>query len=201
VEEQLTTRVAEQVGASTLRARQSLWITQSFFFFAIAVCVAIYHGHHAYTDGISFYGVYPPTMPVLFAAYLTAAGGLWWTANLVVDTDAPAWMRPAIRWIAVGLVVLLATPYNQGPFLNWSHMVAGVSMAVPEVTIAVGLIRRRASFTSIAALAVLLGGGAMGAISLPTWHISLLLPGECLLELGFAWSLLEWTYLLRARAH
>jgi len=201
VEERLTTRVAERAGAHALRARQALWITQSFFFFALAVCVAIYHGHSAYTDGISFYGVYPPAMPVLFAGYLTAAGGLWWTANLVVGTDAPVWMRPGLRWIALGLVVLLATPYNQGTFLNWAHMVTGVSMAVPEVAIAVGLIRRRATFSSVAALTVLLTGGLLGALSLPNWHVSLLLPGECMLELGFGWSLLEWTYLLRARSN
>lgn len=196
MDEQRGTRVTEQIGSLAPRMRQGLWITQSFFFFALAVCVAIFHGHSAYNDGISFYGVYAPTMPILFAGYLTAAGGLWWTSTLVVRAGAPALMRLGLRVISVGLVVLLATPYNQGAFLNWAHMVAGVSMGVTEVFIALALVRRRRNLQSKAAFILLLLGGVMGAVSLPDWDVLLLLPGECLLELGFAWSLLEWTYAL-----
>jgi hypothetical protein len=196
VGEQLATPIDEAVGAHAQRARQTLWLTQSFFFVALAVCLAVYHGHVADNDGISYYGVYPPTMPVLFAGYLTAAGGLWWTSGVLVDAGAPTPLRAAMRVIAAGLVILLATPYNQGAFLNWAHMVTGVTIAVAQVLIAAALVWRRPNVMAIAALAVLLAGGALGAISLPDWHISLLLQGELLLEVGFAWGLIEWTYAL-----
>ncbi|MFI5036351.1 MAG: hypothetical protein ACHQFZ_09140 [Acidimicrobiales bacterium] len=199
MEDRLTTQVDDAVGGLAQRARQTLWFTQSFFFLALAVCWVIYHGHVAGTDGISYYGVYPPTMPMLFAGYLTAAGGLWLTSGLVVDAGAPALMRLAFRVIAVGMVVLLATPYNQGTFLNWAHMVTGVTIAATQVPIAVALVRRRPNLSSFGAFAVLLVGGVLGAISLPDWHIPLLLQGECLLEVGFAWSLIEWTYELGSR--
>jgi hypothetical protein len=198
VEERLATRVDPAVGAVAQRARQTLWLTQSFFFLALVVCLAIYHGHQADTDGISYYGVYPPTMPVLFAGYLTAAGGLWLASAPMEDAGAPLLLRPGVRIISVGLVVLLATPYNQGAFLNWAHMITGVSIAGVQVLISTSLLWRRPSLRAMGAFTVLLAGGVVGAISLPDWHISLLLLGECLLEAGFAWSLIEWTYALGA---
>ncbi len=199
MEEQLTSALKEAVSTQSQRARQALWISQSVFFVALAVCLVIYHGHVAETDGISYYGVYAPTMPLLFAGYLTAAGGLWWSANLLVGARAPLLIRPALRILAVGLVVLLITPYNKGAFLNWAHMITGVTMALVQITLSFALVRRRPSFTSIAAALVLLTGGVMGALSLPDWHIALLLQGEILIELGFAWSLIEWTYALAPR--
>jgi hypothetical protein len=108
-------------------------------------------------------------------------------------------MRLGLRVIAVGLVVLLATPYNQGTFLNWAHMVTGVTIAVIQLLTSVALLVRRPTVMAIGAFTALLAGGVIAAISLPDWHISLLLSGECLLEVGFAWSLIEWTYSLGAR--
>ena len=108
-------------------------------------------------------------------------------------------MRPALRVLAVGLVVLLVTPYDQGAFLNWAHMITGVSMALVQIGLALALALRRATPRTIGAFVVLVTGGVLGALSLPDWHIALLLQGEILIELGFAWSLIEWTYALGAR--
>lgn len=199
MEEQLTSSLAEAVSTHSLRARQALWLTQSVFFLALGICLVIYHGHVADTDGISYYGVYPPTMPVLFVGYLSAAGGLWWTSGVLVEAGAPILWRPATRALAIGLVVLLVTPYNQGAFLNWAHMVTGVAMALIQIALSVSVVRRRANLMSIGALVVLFTGGVLGAISLPDWDISLLLQGEILLEIGFAWSLIESTYALGPR--
>lgn len=196
----LATRESVAVATEAARARQTLWVTQSCFFFALAVCLAIYHGHTADTDGISYYGVYLPTMPVLFAGYLTAAWGLWWSANSLVEAGAPGTLRPAMRLIAIGLAVLLVTPYDRGTFLNWAHMVTGVAMAVVQIAIALGVLARRPGPRTVGAFGLLLLGGVLAALSLPDWHISLLLAGECVLEVGFAWSLLEWTASLGGRA-
>ena len=35
-----------------------------------------------------------------------------------------------LRCLAVGLVLLLLTPYNKGTFFNWAHMSVGIVMAL-----------------------------------------------------------------------
>jgi hypothetical protein len=192
MKEQLTSTVSVAVSRAA-RVRQTLWLTQSAFFAMLAVCVIVYHGHTANTDGISYYGVYGPTIPVLFAGFLTAAWGLWWVSGPMVLAGAPDLLGPGLRVIAIGLVVLLVTPFDRGTFLNWAHMITGVVMALVQIALSVALIVRRANWASICAFVVLLAGGIMGALSLPDWHVSLLLAGECLLEVGFAWCLIEWT--------
>ncbi|MGH9020690.1 MAG: hypothetical protein ACRDV0_06680 [Acidimicrobiales bacterium] len=191
---QLATRSREGGPALAARARQTLIYTQAVFFCALAVCLVIKHGHVAETDGISFYGVYPPTMPALFTGYLVGAAGLWWTSGQFVAAGAPRWTLVAMRVIATGLVVLLATPYNPGTFLNWAHMSVGVTMGVAQVALVVDLLRRRRNPGLVTGACVGLFGGVLGAISLPDWHITLLLEGETLLEVGFAWCLIEWTH-------
>ena len=135
---EVAARARSSAVAPAVRARSALQLTQSFFFAALAICLLIAHGHVAETDGISYYGVHPPTMPALFLAYLVGAAGLWWTGAQLVAAGAPGWTLWALRYVAVGLVVLLATPYNQGTFFNWAHMSVGVAMAL-VAQIALGL--------------------------------------------------------------
>ena len=96
----------------------------------------------------------------------------------------------------MGLVVLLATPYNQGTFFNWAHMSVGVSMGAMQIVVVRELLARRRSPGAVTGTVVGIFGGLLAAISLPDWHIPLTLQGEVLLEAGFAWCLLEWTHAL-----
>lgn len=181
-----------------LRARSALQLTQGFFFSALAICLVFVHGHVAETDGISYYGVHPATMPAIFLGFGVGAAGLWWSGDQLAAAGAPPWVMWSMRYVAAGLVVLLATPYNQGTFLNWSHETVGVSMAGAQIVLTLGLLARRRAPGVVSAALVLLFGGVLGAIALPDWHIALLLQGEVLIEVGFAWILLEWTHALEA---
>lgn len=193
---EVAARARSSAVAPAVRARSALQLTQSFFFAALAICLLIAHGHVAETDGISYYGVHPPTMPALFLAYLVGAAGLWWTSAQLVAAGAPRWTLWALRYVAVGLVVLLATPYNQGTFFNWAHMSVGVSMGAMQIVVVRELLARRRSPGAVTGTVVGIFGGLLAAISLPDWHIPLTLQGEVLLEAGFAWCLLEWTHAL-----
>lgn len=187
-----------RVGAAVLvRARTWLVTTQAIFFGALVVCVVMAHGPTAQNDGISFYGVHAPTMPLLIPAYLIAGAGLWRIANPVVAAGAPHAMGTGLRWISVGLVALLVTPYNGGTFLNWAHMTVGVMMAVVQLAVAAWLLGRERSAAAAAAFTVQLAGGIVAALSLPDWHVRLLLVGEIFFEIGFAWCLLEMVASLR----
>jgi len=199
VRELLAARRTDGLESAVARARQTLLITQSIFFLALAVCLLINHGHVAANDGISYYGVYVPTMPILFTGYFAAAAGLWWTSTYFTAAGAPPFTRAAFRAIAIGLIVLLATPYNQGAFLNWTHMTVGVSMALLQLGSSILLLRRWRTVGSTLGFSTQLAGGVLGALSLPNWHFTWLLQSECLFELGFGWCLLEWTFALRSR--
>lgn len=173
------------------RARRVLVVSQSVFFASLGACLVIKHGPVARVDGISFYGVYPPTMPLLFTGYLTAAAGLWRVGALAVDAGESPTLRLALGVVAVGLVVLLATPYNQGTFLNWTHMSVGVTMALVQLGVTYTVMTRAPSPRTIGAFGVVLAGGIVAAASLPDWDFRYLLHGEVAFEVGFGWCLFE----------
>jgi hypothetical protein len=137
--------VAAQEEPVALQARHLLVLTQAVFFCVLVVCFFINHGSTAQADGISFYGVYAPTIELLIVGFSVAAVGLWRTAWYFAQSDAPAFSVVGLRIIAVELFVLLLTPYNKGTFFNWAHMVTGVSMSLIQLGIVYLLLQRRRS--------------------------------------------------------
>ena len=185
--------------STTSRARGylvSLAATQAIFFTLLAGCVAIDHSEVARADGVSFYGVYHRTIPILGLAFVVAAWGLWRAAANYAILDAPALTVYGVRAVALGLFVVIATPFNQGTFLNWTHMTAGVAVALVQAAITIALVRTAASAASWSALVVQIVGGLLAAFSLPTWHFPYLLEGEVIYQVGFAASLLIWMVVL-----
>jgi hypothetical protein len=182
------------------QTRHILLVTQSLFFLALAWCLILNHSATAESDGISFYGVYHETVALLIGGYAVAFVGLWKTSTHFRAADVPALTWVGLRAIAILLFVLLATPYNRGAFLNWTHMAAGVLGALVQLEVALQLVRESRSWRTVTGLAVLLLGGVIAAASLPDWHFEYLLQGEIVFQLGFAWCLIEWTYALADRA-
>jgi hypothetical protein len=104
-----------------------------------------------------------------------------------------------LRFLALGLILLLLTPYNKGTFFNWAHMSVGVVTALVQLAIATQLMVRYRSWQAVSAFYVQLFGGVWAGASLPDWRFSYLLVGELIFELGFSWTLIEWTYALYSR--
>ncbi len=166
--------------------------TQSVFFAALVVCVAINASETAQNDGISFYGVYGPTIALVVVGYATAGIGLWRVAGWLARHGAPGVLFVGARVVALGLGLLLVTPYDEGAFLNWSHMTVGVAVALMQLASSVALLRRRRAWPVRLVFAVQLAGGVIAAASLPDWHFPMLLRGESLYALGYALSLYIW---------
>ena len=141
------------------QTRHLLLVTQLLFFFSLAWCLILNHSQTAENDGISFYGVYHQTVPLLIGGYGVAFVGLWRTSTHFKSAGVPTLTWVGLRVIAVLLFVLLATPFNQGAFLDWTHMVAGVLGAIFQLEVALQLVRESRSFRTVLGLAVLLIGG------------------------------------------
>jgi hypothetical protein len=176
----------------------SLAVTQVIFFTLLAWCVAIDHSETAQVDGVSFYGVYHRTIVLLGLAFLVGAWGLWRAAGHYASLGAPALAVYGVRVVALGLFVVIATPFNQGTFLNWTHMTAGVAMALVQGGITIALVRRSSRLASWSAFCVQLFGGLLAALSLPDWHFPYMLVGEVFYQVGFAVALLTWMVVLIA---
>ena len=186
------------ISDTQVRARRVVARTQTFFFVLLTCCVLIDHSRVAQRDGISFYGVHAPTLALAFSAYGAPSVGFWRCGRLFYDATSDWWVLVELRVVAVVLIVLLATPYNRGTLLNWLHMIAGVVGALTQLATAGHLVPRAATTSSRAALAVMLFGGVVAALSLPDRHFVCLLEGEIILEVGFAWSLWEWSKVVSA---
>jgi hypothetical protein len=190
------TLTQERVG---INARHVLVMTQSLFFSSLLICFVINHTPTAELDGISFYGVYGPTILILIAGFTIAAAGLWRTAQYFALTGAPVFSVVGLRILSLGLFALLLSPYNQGTFLNWAHMVTGVTMSLIQLGIVILILRMRRSAVSLTGFAIQLLGGVIGALSLPDWSFNYLLQGETLFEIGFGLCLIQWTYEIQSR--
>jgi len=186
------------------RAVRLLLTTQAFFFVALAWCVLLVHNHDAQSAGISYYGSHHGTVVYAIVGYVAAAIGIWRASSLFQASGAEflVWFR--LRVVAVMLILLLVTPYDEGVFLNWTHMSAGVIGALFQLAISITFIRRLGTLSSRIGFAVQLLGGVLGALSLPDWRFQYLLNAEIVFELGFCWCLLEGTRMLarsEAAAH
>lgn len=181
------------------KARHVLLVTQLFFFSVLAICYFINHSATAEADGISFYGVYHVTIPLLVPAFLGSSYGLWRTSTYFASSDAPPLTVVGLRLLCVALIALLVTPFNKGTFLNWTHMTIGVIAALVELSICLLLLVQHRSPRSLAAFSLALVGGVLAAVSLPDWSFSYLLQGQTIFEIGVGWCLIEWTYALHGR--
>ncbi|MGC8498440.1 MAG: hypothetical protein ACP5OV_02940 [Acidimicrobiales bacterium] len=166
--------------------------TQGVFFAALAVCVLFNSSFSAQNDGISFYGVYGPTIALVVVGYASAAVGLWRVGEWFARHGGPAVLFLGARVVAVGLMLLLVTPYDQGAFLNWSHMTVGVVVALVQLASTLALLRRGAARRRVLLFSLQLAGGIVAAASLPDWHFPMLLEGESVYALAYALSLYAW---------
>jgi ABC-type multidrug transport system fused ATPase/permease subunit len=187
-----TCDTAPLVASERRDARRVLGASQGFFFASLILCVFVDHGLAARNDGISFYGVFHRTVVILITGFAAAAVGLWRTATYYASLAAPSLLIVGVRAVAVGLFLLLVTPYDAGPFLNWSHMTVGTVMALVQLALTTALVRRQRSVGSVVAWVVQLAAGVVAALSLPDWHFPNLLLGESFFEVGFGISLFVW---------
>ncbi len=184
-----TLRATDQQVLDQDRITRVLVVTQVVFFATVALCVAINHSEMAQNDGISFYGVYHPTIAILCVGYVAASVGLWRIAHYLKRSSLSPVSVVSLRLVALGLFALLLTPYDEGTFLNWSHMSVGVLVALLQLELALQFLRHRPSSRGVSAFSVQLVGGLLCAASLPDWHFAYLLPGEIVFQIGFAGSL------------
>lgn len=176
----------------TSRPLRSLAVTQVVFFALLAWCVGIDHSRVVQMDGISFYGVFHRTVIQLGIAFVVAAWGLWRAAGHYLALGAPAWMAFGVRVVALSLFVVIATPFNQGTLLNWTHMSAGVAMALVQGAITLALLQRTTRPAALIAFVVQLAGGLVAFASLPDWRFAYLLQGEIAYQVGFSMALVVW---------
>ncbi|HUY42987.1 MAG TPA: hypothetical protein VMU98_04400 [Acidimicrobiales bacterium] len=185
-------------GNQEIAARRVVARTQTLFFVILFGCVLVSHSPVAQRDGISFYAVNARTIALAFVGYLVAAVGLWRLSQIFLAVNEERLVWSALRVVAIMLVVLLATPFNKGTFLNWAHMVAGAAGALAQLALGWRLGTRTREVKAWGALAAMLAGGVLAALSLPDWRFTALLEGEIILEIGFAWCVWEWTKVLAA---
>lgn len=174
--------------------RRILLVTQLAFFATLIACWIIAGGSKASTDGISYYGVYLPTLPIITTGYLLAGFGLWRTSTYFQKLEQPGVVVYGLRFIAVGVIGLLLTPYNANGLLNVLHTILGVSGALTQVIMAIVLLRPLHSWRGWLAFAVQIGGGLVAFAALPDWKFGYLLQGETIFQIGFGWCLLELTF-------
>ena len=170
-------------------AQRVLVRTQLFLYAILGFCVHRNFSATAQSDGISFYGVTPATLPALSVGFLVAAGGLWYVGREFARRDASRWFVRGVYLEVVGLPLLLLTPFNQGAFFNWAHMTVGASMAVVSYALSLGILRQRVRPFFMAAVGLQGIGGVLSVCSLVPWGYHVLLQGEIILLVGFATTL------------
>ena len=174
--------------------RRLLLATQLAFFASLIICWMVAGGDRASANGISYYGVYLPTLPIIAAGYLSATVGLWRTATYFKYLDQVKMVVFGLRYIAIGLIGLLLVPYNVNGYFNLGHTLLGVSGALIQVTMAIVLLRPLHSWRGWLAFAVQIGGGLVAFAALPDWKFGYLLQGETIFQIGFGWCLIELTF-------
>ncbi len=198
----MTEPASERVAlAPTREVRRWMVATQAVFFAALVVCVLIDASYTAQNDGMSFYGVYGPTIALVVVGYGTASVGLWRVGQWFARHGGPAILFLGARVVAVGLILLLVTPYDEGTFLNWSHMTVGVAVALTQLASTIALLRRAATSRHVLIFSLQLAGGVVAAASLPDWHFPMLLAGESVYALGYALSLYAWVDVVAPLGH
>ena len=147
------------VEPSETEVRHFVLATQAFFFLAVSVCVFINHSAKAETSGISFYGVYHRTLAIIILGFCAGSFGLWRASTYLARAGLAHLTVLGLRFLALGLILLLLTPYNKGTFFNWTHMSVGVVTALVQLAIATQLMVRYRSWQAVSAFYVQLFGG------------------------------------------
>jgi hypothetical protein len=142
-----------------VEVRHFLLATQAFFFLCVGVCLFMDHSAKAESGGISFYGVYHRTLLIIILGFGVGSYGLWRASTYLARAGLAHLSVLGLRCLAVGLVLLLLTPYNKGAFFNWAHMSVGIVMALVELAIVSQLTRLHRSWQALGALTVQLVGG------------------------------------------
>jgi hypothetical protein len=174
--------------------RRLLVVTQLVFFASLIACWIVAGGDRASTNGISFFGVYWPTLPIIALGYLSSSVGLWRTATYFQYLDQSKVVVFGLRYIALGLVGLLLLPYNVNGYFNFGHTILGVSGALTQVSMALVLLRPLHSWRGWLAFAIQIGGGLVAFAALPDWKFGYLLQGETIFQIGFGLCLIELTF-------
>ena len=183
-------------GPAPTQARQVLAATQVVFFVCVAMCVAIAHPRQVESYGISYFGVHAPTLPIISIGYGVASVGLWRTARFLDLPSVAPYLASTLRVIAVALPLLLLTPFNHGSFFNWAHMGIGIVIGTTQMGAATYLFLRQRRATTTVAFFLQLIGGLVSAASLPDWGFNHMLDGELVFEVGFAWCMILWTFVV-----
>jgi hypothetical protein len=182
-----------------LHARHTLVATQVVFFTCVVGCVLVDPSKQAELYGISYYGVHAPTLPLVAIGYGVGALGMWRTASYLAPLDAPAFVAPGLRVVALALPLELLTPFNHGSFFNWTHMSIGIVIGVTQMVTGTLLVLRQGRPATTIVFSVQLFGGLLAAASLPDWGFNHMLEGEMIFEVGFSWCLVMWTYVAPAK--
>jgi hypothetical protein len=95
------------------QTRHLLLVTQLLVFLPTWSLI-INHSQTAENDGISFFGVYDESVPLLIGSYTVAYVGLWRTSTLFKVARVPSNTWVGLRAIAILLFVILVTPFNLG---------------------------------------------------------------------------------------
>ncbi len=101
-------------------ALRPLLLGSAGFFASVAVCIAIAHDPTVEHDGISYFSVYPPTLPVILVGYLSVITGMLVSARRFPDDVLGRRLALPLRGMPVLFVLLLLTPFNADTALNWT---------------------------------------------------------------------------------
>jgi len=174
--------------------RRLLLFSQLVFFIALITCWVVAGADKASEQGISYYGIYPPTVPIISVGYVSASIGLWRTASYFRFLEQSNIVVFGLRYIALGLIGLLLVPYNINGYWHVAHTTLAISGAVMQVAMTIVLLRPLDSWRGWIAFAVQIGGGLVAFAALQDWNFGYLMQGETIFQIGFGWCLLELTF-------
>jgi hypothetical protein len=160
------------------------------FFASVAMCLAITHDGTVEHDGISYFSVRAPTLPVILLGYASVTAGMLAAARRFPDDGLGRRLALPMRCLPVFFVLLLLTPFNQGTAFNWTHMTVGVTLALSQLVVTIWLCSVLPSTRVLLAAVVELTGGVIAAASLPGTSFNYLFIGELLFNVGFCLCLL-----------
>ncbi len=168
-------------------ALRSLLMAESVVAIALLACVSIEFNANASIYGISYYGVHLRTVWVLALGFLI--GGFFLYRSAIALSPHRPWglLSSSLRVVAVGLVLLILTPYTLDTFFNWAHMTIGA--AIFGFQMLVGFMTLRTMLRDPLAwlgVTVQLIGGVIAALSLPDHMLTYMLQGEIIFQSGFA---------------
>lgn len=166
---------------------RSLIPSELILFATIAICTVVLQSNLVNVYGISYFGIRLKTIPIVAAGFVIGGSLLYLTSNKITAQEEP-WrlIRLTLRVVAVGIVLLLLTPYTLDTFFNWTHMAIGAAIfALQMYMSAVVTFRYSKDKISKIALLVQFIGGVLAMLSLPDNMLNFMLEGEVIFQIGF----------------